>query len=401
MSQTEATRQGDWVLPPCINAQGSSNACAFSLTTTPQVVDLNSISSPPDLHDAATDARDHGPLGHFICVQAQNADANVIFGPSFASMNANQVSSAVVTQGGSGYILAPTVSVSVGGGSGAAGTFVYTGGSNIIASVTMTAAGSGYVSAPTVTVSGGSLGTGATFTASIFSSVGSLFVSAAGSAYGSAPTITITGGGGSGAAGTAVLSGTTLSTITLTAAGSGYVTAPTIAVSGGAGGGGAVTGYIFSSVSGVAVLTGGSLYPAASAPSFAAGVGSGATATAQISTQTGLLTGITITAAGSYSSPPSFTLSGGSYTGAQGAVQTSLGTTPSATTTNAVNAATGAISMNPAVTAWIPNGHTATFKLPEGAPGPNVPWGQGTNWRYLGFVTPSGSGFVRVWQSSI
>lgn len=72
------------------------------------------------------------------------------------------VDAVVITNGGSGYTSAPTVSFSGGGGSGAAGTAVIAGGKVI--SVTMTNPGTGYTSTPTVGFSGGS-GSGATASA--------------------------------------------------------------------------------------------------------------------------------------------------------------------------------------------------------------------------------------------
>ena len=58
-----------------------------------------------------------------------------------------------VTNGGSGYVAAPGVTFSGGGGSGAAGTAVLSGGSVI--GVSITNGGTGYTSAPTVTFSSG------------------------------------------------------------------------------------------------------------------------------------------------------------------------------------------------------------------------------------------------------
>lgn len=72
------------------------------------------------------------------------------------------VDAVVVTNGGTGYTSAPSVSFSGGGGSGAAGTAVVANGKVI--AVTMTAAGTGYTSTPTVGFSGGG-GSGATATA--------------------------------------------------------------------------------------------------------------------------------------------------------------------------------------------------------------------------------------------
>jgi hypothetical protein len=75
------------------------------------------------------------------------------------------VSGVAVTAGGSGYTSAPTVSFTVGGGSGATATATVSGGA--VTAVTVTAAGSGYTSAPTVAFSGGG-GASAAATASIY-----------------------------------------------------------------------------------------------------------------------------------------------------------------------------------------------------------------------------------------
>lgn len=69
-----------------------------------------------------------------------------------------------VTNGGSGYITAPTVGFSGGGGSGAAATAVIQNGQ--VVAVVMTAAGTGYTTAPSVTFTGG-LGSGAAAVAQI------------------------------------------------------------------------------------------------------------------------------------------------------------------------------------------------------------------------------------------
>jgi hypothetical protein len=77
-----------------------------------------------------------------------------------AAVNGAQVSSVTVSAGGSSYVNGNAASFSGGGGSGAAGTLVVSGGA--ITSITMTNAGTGYTSAPTVT---GPTGSGATLTA--------------------------------------------------------------------------------------------------------------------------------------------------------------------------------------------------------------------------------------------
>lgn len=76
-----------------------------------------------------------------------------------------------ITDEGSGYTSAPTVSFSGGGGSGATALAEVTGG--VITNIIVTNVGSGYTSSPTVSFSGGG-GSGATATASISSGLTTL-----------------------------------------------------------------------------------------------------------------------------------------------------------------------------------------------------------------------------------
>lgn len=81
----------------------------------------------------------------------------------------DEVGSAVVTAGGSGYTSAPTVTFSAPtSGTTATGTAIIQNGE--VVAVTITDPGSGYTSAPTVTFSGGG-GTGATATANLASAL--------------------------------------------------------------------------------------------------------------------------------------------------------------------------------------------------------------------------------------
>lgn len=76
----------------------------------------------------------------------------------------NPVLSVAVTNGGSSYTSAPTVSFSGGGGSGAKATAVLNG--NVVESITMVHCGTGYTSAPTVSFTGGG-GSSAAATATV------------------------------------------------------------------------------------------------------------------------------------------------------------------------------------------------------------------------------------------
>lgn len=91
-------------------------------------------------------------------------------------MGLSSVQSIAVTAGGSGYVSAPTVTISGGGGTGATATASISGGA--VTGITVTAVGSGYTSDPTVSISGGS-GTGATATASRADTTVTRLVSAA------------------------------------------------------------------------------------------------------------------------------------------------------------------------------------------------------------------------------
>jgi hypothetical protein len=114
------------------------------------------------------------------------------------------------------------------------GLVLYQAGS-LAPGVTMTNGGSGYTSAPTVTASGGS-GTGATFTANLNQSGGIVSVSVGfgGSFFSASAAIQITGGGGSGASlvpnFTTGGAGFIISSITIASPGAGYTSAPTLTI---------------------------------------------------------------------------------------------------------------------------------------------------------------------------
>ena len=108
------------------------------------------------------------------------------------SDNLKSVQQVVITNPGAGYTLAPTLQITGGGGSGAAGTVFI--GDGAVGIVTLTDAGSGYTTAPTVTITG-PVGVGTTATAeAVVSSAGtitSINIVNAGAGYTSSPTITI------------------------------------------------------------------------------------------------------------------------------------------------------------------------------------------------------------------
>ena len=223
-----------------------------------------------------------------------------------------------VARGGSGYTVAPTVTISGGGGTGAT---AYALLSAAVTGVSMTAGGVGYTSAPTVVFSGD--GTGATGVAIVNGGlVTDITVTNGGQGYSYPPTVEILGGGGSGAEAEAAIGGSVGSVI-VDAGGLGYTGAPQVSFSAAEGSGAVATVQVLGgAVTGVDVVEkivvvsfGGEGYTAVPEVVFSGGGGTGATATAALSAS---LTGITVTAGGTgYTVAPSVTISGDG-TGATG-----------------------------------------------------------------------------------
>lgn len=122
--------------------------------------------------------------------------------------------------------------ISGGGGSGAAATMtaVDAGGVAVVQSVVVTNPGSGYTGAPSVTFSTTGGTPPAFFAIMGGTPVASLVLDTAGSGYLTPPTVAISGGGGSGATAHTTLSGTGVATIVLDTPGSGYTSVPTVTI---------------------------------------------------------------------------------------------------------------------------------------------------------------------------
>ena len=158
-----------------------------------------------------------------------------------ASINSGYIRQIFLNNDGYNYTSAPTVAISTSptGNSGHNATAVAIttnrGGSLSVASIILINAGVGYTTTPIITLSGGG-GIGAAATCSIETSsngVIKFIMSDGGVGYTSAPVITITGNIGSGQTATAtaiVNSNTEVSAIYSSNPGSGYTTNPTITI---------------------------------------------------------------------------------------------------------------------------------------------------------------------------
>lgn len=210
---------------------------------------------------------------------------------------------------GDGYIAAPAVIISGGGGRNATAVaqIAFT-----LSGLTLTSPGSGYVTTPTVVFTGGN-GSGATATATLGSVVSSVAITAAGSGYSTPPSVAFTGGGGSGVSGQAKLA-MSVTGATTTAGGAGYSSAPTVTFSGDGTGASATAALAGGPVSSLTLTNAGSGYTSNPSVSITGGGGSGATAAA--SSGGGGVTAINVTAGGSYTGVPSVSITGGGGSGA-------------------------------------------------------------------------------------
>ena len=158
---------------------------------------------------------------------------------AFGSVGSGSTSGYTITNGGTGYTSAPTVYISTSGATTAKVALnpitvsVDNPGLSAISIPDGLASGSGYSIAPSVTINNGA-GSGVVATATLgSSSVSSINVNSTGAGYTSVPTVTITGGGGTGAAATAIVSNGQVVGYTLTNGGTGYTSTPTATLAGG------------------------------------------------------------------------------------------------------------------------------------------------------------------------
>jgi hypothetical protein len=208
-----------------------------------------------------------------------------------------QVSTIIVTNMGSGYTSAPTVTIAPPpSGTPATAVADWDPGSQTVRSITITNPGSGYRTNPTVTIGGGG-GAGAVATAIVPASYvhGTLATTAAQTQKSANASIS---------GGININSGQGLAVV-VTNGGTGYTSAPSVGVS-------LPVGFLN------LVTNGGSGYTSAPTVTITGATGTGAVATAVVTR--GQVTSINITAGGSNYTPPiTVTLSGGGGSGATAA----------------------------------------------------------------------------------
>lgn len=211
-----------------------------------------------------------------------------------AVISGNVVAIAVTTPGEYQSSTTPTITLSGGGGSGAQATAVMTTNNRNVFSVSVSNGGSGYTSTPTVTFAAppctinGTTCVRATGTSTRNAGtrrITGVNVTNAGAGYTSAPSVSFSGGGGNGAVAAANL-GWKVASANVTAAGSGYTTAPTVTFSGAGTNGTTARGTATENASVVAVniTSPGSGYTGNPTVAFTGGGGSGAAASASVET---------------------------------------------------------------------------------------------------------------------
>ena len=224
--------------------------------------------------------------------------------------SAGTVTGITITTPGSGYVSA---TATLSSGSGASATAVLNGGS--ITGVTNLIGGTNYVTAPTVTFTVQGAGTGTTppdVTVTIASGVITGITCTGGSSdWGSTPPlVTITAVGSGATAGSITYNTGNILSIPVSSGGTGYGGSPTITITGGGGTNAAATPTIVGGIiQSVTVTNAGSGYT--SAPTaIVVPVGSGASAAVTVNA-TGRIIAVTPTNLGSgYTVPPSVTIVG-------------------------------------------------------------------------------------------
>lgn len=219
-----------------------------------------------------------------------------------------------ITDAGSGYTSAPTLTIFGGQGTGATATATIFDGS--VVAITITDPGAGYAPSDSqvqVAFTGGGSDNGAILTALLSpGDVDHVELVSGGSGYTGVPTVGFTGGGGgTGAAATAVVTNDVVTAINMTDQGTGYVSTPTVTLTGGGGSGASAVAVLSPGfVASIQIDDGGTGYTGTPTLTFQGGGGSGAAATAILSN--GSITGFSLSSGGSgYTSPPTIVVQTG------------------------------------------------------------------------------------------
>ena len=256
-------------------------------------------------------------LNKLIPATAQTGKTSQITAPGFslpaavgsgASINAvvsGPVTSLAITNSGSGYTSAPTVTITGGGGYGATahaivGTISGTSQYRTVIAIVLDEPGQGYTSTPTVVFSGGG-GANADAAASItYSFVTQYNIVNGGSGYTVPPSITFPtpAAGQTAPVVTSGIANGAVNHITVTNGGTGYTTPPTVIFTNDAGGSGAAATASISGgvVTAIYITNGGSGYPSAPIISFSGGGGASAAAYSTIAN--GVVSSVTIVSEG-------------------------------------------------------------------------------------------------------
>jgi hypothetical protein len=217
----------------------------------------------------------------------------------YSGQSVNQVT---VTPGSS-YAYPPTVTFSAPpanrpNGVRATGTATIDPFTRQVTGIQITNAGSGYTSAPTVTLDAG--GGAATQVLLTGGSVINVNITNQGARYAYAPTVvfgSVTSNGGSGATGTAIMQDGKVIGINITSGGSGYTGAPDVAFVTGGNSANAFATVTNGAITAITVTDGGSNFAGAPRVKIVSGIdGAGATATATVAG--GQITAVTVTVGG-------------------------------------------------------------------------------------------------------
>ena len=230
-----------------------------------------------------------------------------------------------LTDTGTGYTSAPTITVYGGSGTGIVIDATISGGA--VVALNVSDPGTGYQPTDQVQLqfSGGGSDDGGQLQAVISGGgVAAINVTAPGGNYSSAPSVSISSGGGSGATAYAVLGTGSQSTqvvaVVITDPGTGYTGTPTIGFSGGGGTGASAAAVLSSgSVTAINVIDGGTDFSGTPLLTIVGGGGTGATAVANMTG--GVISSVTVTDGGTgYSTVPAVQIQTGLNNAAAGTV---------------------------------------------------------------------------------